>query len=199
MHIDKNLYGPDSFENSPSFEELIAQNEKKILNLIHGMTGDYHLAQDLTQEAFVKAFQSFNNFNGKSKFSTWLYRIAVNVTIDHQRKSCVRKENPAEEVEPGGTGHAHTCSDPDNACQKKAIKDILFAAIAQLPEQQREVFVLREINGCSTKEVAEILGCSTELVKWRLHKARSALRKTLQSDNRYKNIGTYKLSGFGLD
>lgn len=199
MHINKNLYGPDSFENMSSFEDLIAQNEKKILNLIYGMTGDYHLAQDLTQEAFVKAFQAKNNFNGKSKFSTWLYRIAVNVTIDHQRKSCVRKENSAGEVEPAVAGHSNACSDPDSACQKKAIKDILFAAVARLPEQQREVFVLREINGCSTKEVAEILDCSLELVKWRLHKARSTLRKTLQADNRYKDIGTYKLGSFGIE
>lgn len=199
MHIDKNLYGPDSIENTPTFEQLIAENEKKILNLIYGMTGDYHLAQDLTQEAFVKAFQSIKNFNGQSKFSTWLYRIAVNVTIDHQRKSSVRKENASDRVEPEVSGCSHTCSDPDSACQKKAIKDILFAAIARLPEQQREVFVLREINGCSTKEVAEILGCSTDLVKWRLHKARSDLRKTLSSDNQYKDIGTYILSGSGIE
>ncbi|MBO8168080.1 MAG: RNA polymerase sigma factor [Thermoanaerobacteraceae bacterium] len=82
---------------------------------------------------------------------------------------------------------------------KRAIKDILFNAIARLPEQQREVFILREINGCSTKEVAEILGCSTELVKWRLHKARSSLRKILQGNNQYKNTGTYTLSGFGIE
>lgn len=199
MRIDKNLYGADTFENAPSFEDLIAQNEKKIMNLIYGMTGDYHLAQDLTQEAFIKAFQAKSDFSGRSKFSTWLYRIAVNVTIDHQRKSCVRKENPAKEVESGATAQNRTCSDPDNACQKKAIRDILFAAIAGLPEQQREVIVLREINGCSTKEVADILGCSTDLVKWRLHKARTALRKILQSDNRYKDLGTYKLSSLGLE
>lgn len=198
MHIKENLYGPDSVENNPSFEQVIAQNEQKILNLIFSMTGDYHLAQDLTQDTLVKAFQSRHSFNGKSKFSTWLYRIAVNVTIDHQRKSSVRRESPTQDLESGLAGGS-TVTDPDHACQKKAIKDILFNTVAQLPEQQREVFVLREINGLSTKEVAEILGCTTELVKWRLHKARSALRKHLQGNNRYKNIGTYTLSGSGIE
>lgn len=198
MRIRENIYGPDNLENDPSFEQVIARNEEKILNLIYGMTGNYHLAQDLTQETFLKAFRSKNTFSGKSKFSTWLYRIAVNVTIDHQRQSCVRKENPCVEIvsDPPGDG---ACSNPDQICQKNAIKDILFNNIAQLPEQQREVFVLREINGCTTKEVAEILSCSTELVKWRLHKARSSLRKSLQANNQYKNIGAYTLDSNGLE
>lgn len=198
MQIKENLYGPDIIDNESTFEQLIAQNETKIINLIHSMTGDYHLAQDLAQETLVKAFKSRHSFNGQSKFSTWLYRIAVNATIDYQRKSSIRKESPAEVVEsncPAG----NVASDPDQACQKKAIKDILFQAVAKLPEQQREVFVLREINGLSTKEVAEILGCTTELIKWRLHKARSALRNNLQSDNRYQNIGSVKLSSTGIE
>lgn len=199
MRIKENLYGPEIADNDLTFEQVITQNEEKILNLIYGMTGDYHLAQDLTQETFIKAFQSRQTFNGKSKFSTWLYRIGVNVTIDHQRKSCVRKENPTNEIEPNISGTTNTSTDPDKVCQKNAMKDMLFTAIAQLPEQQREVFVLREINGCSTKEVAEILGCSMELVKWRLHKARSALRKILQTNNQYKNLGSYTLNSSGIE
>lgn len=196
MRITTNLYGPDSYENEISFEDLITENQEKIINLIFGMTGNYHLAQDLAQDTFIKAFQAMKSFNGKSKISTWLYRIAVNTVIDHQRKSCVRNEKPESEIEQD-CGNAFP--DPDSACQKKAIKDLLFAAISKLPEQQREVFVLREINGCSTKEVAEILECSNELVKWRLHKARSALRKILQRENRYGNNGTYILTGSGIE
>lgn len=198
MQIRQNLYGPNSAENQPSFEQLISENEAKIQNLIYGMTGDYHLAQDLTQEAFLKAFQARQTFTGQSKFSTWLYRIAVNVTIDHQRKSCVRKENPSEEIEPKGSQGA-VGQDPDQTCQKRAIKDILFKSIAQLPDQQREVFTLREINGCSTKEVADILNISLELVKWRLHKARTALRKSLTGNNVYQNIGTIRLGPSGIE
>lgn len=198
MRIKENLYGPDSLKNELFLEQLITRNEEKILNLIYGMTGDYHLAQDLTQETFVKAFRSRNTFNGKSKFSTWLYRIAVNVTIDHQRKSCVRRENPSEDVV-SRLPESGTSANPDQACQKTAIKEILFSNIARLPEQQKEVFLLREINGCSTREVAEILGCSAELVKWRLHKARSTLRKSLQSGTQYKDIGTYILNNTGLE
>lgn len=195
MRIKENLYGPA--ESSPSFEQLVYQNEKKITNLIYGMTGDYHLAQDLTQETFIKAFQAKDAFNERAKFSTWLYRIAVNVVIDHQRKSCVRQENPAELAETDVK--AGSCSDPDHVCEKNALRNILFNAISNLPKQQREVYVLREINGCSTKEVAEILECSVDLVKWRLHKARSLLRKTLQNDIRYKNTGKYTLNSFGLE
>jgi len=198
MRLKENLFGPNVRENELSFEEIIKQNEGKILNLIYGMTGDYHLAQDLTQETFVKAFQSKHNFSGKSKISTWLYRIAVNTAIDYQRKSSVRKEKPTEEIEDNMAKNS-LCTDPDQKCQKKAIKEILYSTIARLPEQQREVFVLREINGCSTKEAAEILGISAELVKWRLHKARLTLRKNLQANNQYKNIGSVSLNSFGLE
>lgn len=195
MQVRQNIYGPDNAENLYSFEQLIVENEGKILNLIYGMTGDYHLAQDLTQESFLKAFEARQSFNGKSKFSTWLYRIAVNTTIDYQRKARVRKENPEEEIEANNS----TEQDPDQKCQKTAIKEILFKAISQLPDQQREVFTLREINGCSTKEVADILNISSELVKWRLHKARIMLRKSLSTDNLYRNIGLFKLGPTGLE
>jgi RNA polymerase sigma-70 factor (ECF subfamily) len=195
MRFQQNIYVPNEVENAASFEQLIMENEKKIINLIYGMTGDYHLAQDLTQDAFLKAFQAKQSFNGQAKFSTWLYRIAVNTTIDYQRKASVRKENPAEEIETNAT----TEQDPDQKCQKKAIKDILFKLISQLPDQNREVFTLREINGCSTKEVAEILNISSDLVKWRLHKARTMLRKSLTDKNLYENIGSFKIGPAGIE
>lgn len=198
MRIRDNLYGPDSFEHEVSFEQVISDNEDKILNLIYGMTGDYHLSQDLTQETFIKAFKSLNGFNGKSKISTWLYRIAVNLTIDHKRKKCVQVEKAGNEIDMS-VPDTKTGADPDSQCQKKAVKDILFQAISKLPDQQREVFILRELNGCSTKEVAEILSVTSEIVKWRLHKARSTLRKTLQSNDQYKNIGRINLNESGLE
>lgn len=197
MRIFGNLYGPDSQENKATFEELIVQNEQKIHNVIYGMTGDFHLAQDLTQEAFIKAFRAKESFKGQAKFSTWLYRIAVNVTVDHQRKSCVNKETPNEQID--SCSGSTNFEDPDNQCQKKAVKDILFKNISRLPEQLKEVFILREINGCSTKETSEILSCTQELVKWRLHKARTHLRKNLQEDEKYKNIGSLKLNSKGIE
>lgn len=198
MHIRQNIYGPATDENLDLFEQIIVENEEKISNLIYGMTGDYHLSQDLTQETFLKAFKSRQTFNGKSKFSTWLYRIAVNVTIDHQRKRCVQIEKTVDEIEPTAYSERLT-NDPDHACQKKAIKAILFQSIAKLPEQQCEVFTLREINGCSTKEVAEILNISIELVKWRLHKARASLRNSLNSNNHYPKAGSFRLGPYGID
>lgn len=198
MPIPQNLYEVNSDENLESFEQIILDNEAKITNLIYGMTGDYHLSQDLTQETFIKAFKARQGFNGRSKFSTWLYRIAVNVTLDHQRKSCVRNEKIADEIE--SVSYSDQLNkDPDQYCQKKAMKDILFQSIVQLPEQQREVFTLREINGCSTKEVAQILDTSLELVKWRLHKARATLRKSLEGSTPYQKIGYFRLSAYGID
>lgn len=196
MHIEQNIYGPDSYDNLTSFEQIIHENELKIIHLIYGMTGDYHLSQDLAQETFLKAFKSRQSFNGQSKFSTWLYRIAVNVTIDHQRKRYVREEKISGEVEPNVS---HNLKDPEHTCQEKAIKDILFKSIAQLPDQQREVFTLRGINGCSTKETADILNISLELVKWRLHKARATLRKFLECNAPYQKVGSFRLGPYGID
>lgn len=198
MPIQQNLNGVSSDESLEAFEQIILENEAKITNLIYGMIGDYHLAQDLTQETFIKAFKARHGFNGRSKFSTWLYRIAVNVTLDHRRKSIVRHEKAAEEMEPLNFSDDLT-QDPDHSCQVKAIKDLLSQAIAKLPEQQREVFTLREINGCSTKEVAQILDISLELVKWRLHKARATLRKSLEGNTPYQKIGNFRLSPYGID
>lgn len=195
MLIRENIYGPDALENEQSFEQLIKENEPKIINLIYGMTGDYHIAQDLAQETFIKAFQSRQSFNGQSKISTWLYRIAVNTTIDYQRKNSVRKENPAEEIESTTT----ETQDPDKTCQKTAMRKMLFRAISQLPEQQREIYTLREINGCSTKEVAEVLNISIDLAKWRLHKARTMIRKQLAKGNIYENMGSFKISPTGIE
>jgi RNA polymerase sigma-70 factor, ECF subfamily len=196
MHSQQNTYNLNPFENSILFEKLIEENEKKIINLIHGMTGDYHVAQDLTQEAFLKAYQSKQSFNGKSKFSTWLYRIAVNTAIDYQRKQGTRLEHPSEEIRSEPTD---SDQDPDDKCQKNAIKKILFTNIARLPNEQRDVFMLREINGFSTKEVADILNISNDLVKWRLHKARNSLRKLLNDGNLYENIGIFKLGASGIE
>ncbi|AHF06127.1 RNA polymerase sigma factor [Desulfitobacterium metallireducens] len=198
MPMPQNLYALNSDENLESFEQVISENEAKIINLIYGMTGDYHLSQDLAQETFIKAFKARHGFNGRSKFSTWLYRIAVNVTLDYQRKSCVRMEKVSDEIEPLDYSDQQT-KDPDHSCQVKAMKDILFQAIAKLPEQQREVFTLREINRCSTKEVAQILNISLELVKWRLHKARTILRKSFGSNTPYQKIGVFRLSPHGID
>lgn len=199
MQIRKNLYGPneviDEVINELSFETVIHENEAKIINLIFGMTGDYHVAQDLAQETFLKAFKARHSFNGHSKLSTWLYRIAVNTTLDYQRKPCVSLEDPTLEME----SNSAPSQDPDHKCQRTATRDILFQAISTLPPQQREVFTLREINGCSTKEVAEILSISADLVKWRLHKARMMLRKSLGEANVYQNIGSFKLSPKGIE
>ena len=162
------------------------------------MTGDFHLSQDLTQETFIKAFQSLKSFGGKSKISTLLYRIAVNVTIDYQRKNSVQKENPSD-LKDCEVASSTNIEETDQKCQKNAIKKILFAVISKMPEQQKEVFVLREINGCATKEVAEILDCTIDLVKWRLHKARSYMRKELGNNNEYKDFGVLKLNSFGLE
>jgi len=139
MKIKENLYTADSFEGELSFEEIISQNEEKIVNLIYGMTGDYHLSQDLTQEAFLKAFQSRHTFSGKSKFSTWLYRIAVNVTVDHQRKSCVRKEMATDEINPNFS-KVNTSPEPDGTCQKNATRNIIFSSIAELPGSTERSF-----------------------------------------------------------
>lgn len=198
MSIQSNLYSSSSEENLESFEQIILENEEKITNLIYGMTGDFHLSQDLAQEAFLKAFKARQGFNGRSKFSTWLYRIAVNVTLDHQRKSYVHHEQISDEIEPSCSSQ-DLHKDPDHFCQAKAMKDLLFKAISQLPPQQREIFTLREINGCSTKEVAQILNTSLELVKWRLHKARTTLRKNLGGDTPYQKIGFFHLGPHGIE
>lgn len=162
----------------PEFEELVMDYDKRLFNVMYAMTGDYHEALDLTEEAFVRAFRAYDGFRGDSDPFTWLYRIAVNVLKKRHKKSTRRAtlwEDHYESNPPETTDHRT----PESAVLSNERAAIVRRAIAGLPDAGREVITLRYISGMSYEEIAATVGCSVGTVKSRLSRAKEALGRIL--------------------
>jgi len=166
-----------------SFEKLIEPYQKKAFNIAYRMLGNMEDANDITQEALLKIFRSVDKFQGKSSFSTWVYSIVSNTCIDFIRK---QKKNQVVYLEQqGATGESYRIevvdemNTPEYLFEKKEIQNIIHEAINQLNVDQKEIIILRDINGFSYQEIANILKCSEGTVKSRINRARGNLKKIL--------------------
>lgn len=163
--------------NASSFDILVERYQRKIYALILGMVHHQEDAWDLAQEVFLKAYQALKGFNRHSQFYTWLYRIAINHTIDFKRK---KKGDPLGFSEEEITDRIADLSDPpDIRAMTNELKGKLHQALTMLPEDQRTVVVLREINELSYQEIAQIVQCSKGTVMSRLYYGRKKLQAVL--------------------
>jgi len=170
----------------PSFAELVKRYEKKIYNLAYRIMGNREDASDVLQETFLQVFKKLAGFKGKAKFSTWLYRITVNMCLMRKRKRKKREivslDVPIltkKEDEIKRELRDDWSESPLATLENKEVKKTLSEAIDSLPEEYRTVFLLRGLNGMSNEEVAEVLKISLPAVKSRLHRARLFLRDSL--------------------
>ena len=165
-----------------AFEELVEHHEKKAYHIAFDFTRDREAAKDLSQEAFLKAFINLKNFDGRSSFYTWFYRILVNLCLDYKRR---QKRVPADEfdetmqnqVEP-----AHQIDQPRAPDQQVLARQIALRvgeALDLLPARQRTAFVLKNHQGLSIREIAELMETAEGTVKVHLHRAVTALRQRL--------------------
>lgn len=176
-----------------SFARLIAAYERKVYGLAYRLMGNEEDAKDLAQEAFLRAFTSLERFRGDSTFSTWLYRIVVNVCIDEMRKRnrertrSLSEKVHVDETEPASGASlkerdvADSSPGPAEQLESKELSDVVRKAIAELSEHYRTAIILRDIEGFSYEEIAAITGCSLGTVKSRLNRARNALREAIRS------------------
>jgi RNA polymerase sigma-70 factor (ECF subfamily) len=155
-----------------AFEELYQLTCGRIYALCLRMCGDAHVAEELTQESYLKAWQKLATFRGDSLFATWLHRIAVNVVLGHHRTRLRRGERPAEE------GELETIPAPCSNGDAAATVD-LERAIARLPDRARIVFVLHDVEGFRHHEIATMAGMAEGTSKAQLSRARQLLRKAL--------------------
>ena len=167
-----------------AFEKLIEAYQKKIFNLAFRIVGNYDDASDLTQEAFIRIFKSIANFKEQSSFSTWVYRITTNVCLDEIRKKKNRRMLSLDEeiqVEDGEMKRQVVSGDPlpDEVAEKEELRSIVSNAINSLPEEQRLVISLRDIQGLRYDEISEVLDCPSGTVKSRINRARQALKNVL--------------------
>ena len=165
--------------DASAFEELVAAYEKNVYNLALRMTGSPEDAEDMAQEAFLKAFNSIQSFRGDSKFSVWLYRIVSNVCLDFLRKRSKRQtvslsveDEDGEEVQ---IDLADTAQSPEALLEKKLTRESVQRGLRQLPPDARQILLLREIQGLSYEEIGETLGLEPGTVKSRIFRARKRL------------------------
>jgi RNA polymerase sigma-70 factor (ECF subfamily) len=157
-----------------AFEELYRANVGRVYALCLRMTGNPGVAEELTQETFVRAWRKLGSFRGASAFSTWLHRVTVNIVLGHRRSGARRTAR----IAPSGEIPLNDPAAPP-AAPAEAVD--LERAIAALPHQARKVFVLHDVEGYRHREIAKLVGIAIGTSKAQLHRARKILRKALSS------------------
>lgn len=160
-----------------AFEELVYAYEKKIYHMSLRYTGNEHDAMDVTQEVFLRLFRFLPKFQEESRFSTWLYRIAVNANLDFLRRRTPDSDLSLDAEDEDGL--AYEISDaryePESEAERAELRQAICDGIQSLPPRMREIVVLRDISGLSYEEIGEVLGIEQGTVKSRLSRARSKL------------------------
>lgn len=183
--VDRELVERVQSGDVAAYDILVHRYRERLYSVVYNLTSNRDDALDLTQEAFIKAFQSINRFQGKSSFYTWIYRIAVNNTLSHLKKYRNRKflsfdnlDNEASQSDIFEVIAAKTKT--EKATLMKELHEKLNEALQKLSLKHRSVVVLFEIEGMSHEQIAEILKCSVGTVRSRLHYAKQQLRLYLK-------------------
>jgi RNA polymerase sigma-70 factor (ECF subfamily) len=167
------------------FEVLMRRHNERVYRLARSIVRDDEEAEDVMQQAYVNAYTHLDQFSGKARFSTWLLRIATNEALARVRRR--GRYEPFEDDQPPveEASTAQAPRDPEQQASSGELRALLASAIDTLPDGNREVFVLREVEGLSTADTAAVLEVSDDVVKTRLSRARAALRRVLE-----EQIGT---------
>ncbi|HYG59046.1 MAG TPA: sigma-70 family RNA polymerase sigma factor [Symbiobacteriaceae bacterium] len=182
---DEELVAAYLKSNKAAFEEIVRRYEDRLYRLSFRMLGNHHDALDAVQEILLKLMAALPKFQGRSRFGTWLYRLAANTCLDIRRK---RGRTSAESLEatlehsPGAALSVlddHPSDNPDLYVEQHYREEMVRAALEQLPPSQRRLLVLRDLEDLSNSQVAEIMGIEVGALKARLHRARQALKRTL--------------------
>ena len=175
--------------NDAAYKKLMKKYHDAIYNFIYRMIHDKHQVEDLTQEAFIKAFQSLASFNEEYAFSTWLYKIATNNCIDYIRKRKLQTYSIDKPIEAKDSDYAFELPDDSYEADKEMISNqrakMLNEAIAKLPEKYHKVIRLRHVDEKSYEEIAEQLKLPIGTVKAHIFRAREMLYKSLKDRIRH--------------
>jgi RNA polymerase sigma-70 factor, ECF subfamily len=168
-----------------AFQELVERYQTRLLNFVFRTIGDREKAEDLVQEVFIRVYRHLHRFDRSKKFSTWIYTIASNLAKNELRNrsrnplvlfQTIRKnwqddDRPLQFEDSG--------SRPDDLFRKRHLRELVEQSVEKLPEHHRQVFVLRELEGKSYEEIAEITDCNLGTVKSRLNRARNSFAEII--------------------
>ena len=169
-----------------AFQELVSRYQTRLLNFIYRTIGDREKAEDLVQEVFIRVYRHIGRFDRSKKFSTWIYTIASNLAKNELRN---RSRNPLVlfqtirknwQDDDRPLQFEDTTARPDDLFRKRHLRELVEESVAKLPAHHREVFVLRELEGKSYEEIAEITDCNLGTVKSRLNRARNAFAEIIE-------------------
>ena len=167
--------------NIPAFDQLVRRWDRRIQGAIYRLAGNRDEARDLTQETFLKAYRALGTFKKEARFSSWLYQIALNATRDRLRRRHRRTDLSLDDLDEGAERSLRDTS--PSALERMESGDLarlVASAVASLPEEQREVVILKEYEGLTFPEIAEALDVPLSTVKTRLYRGLGQLRVRLE-------------------
>ena len=166
-----------------AFDVLVLKYQHKIVGLISRYMRDQDEVMDITQEAFIKAYRALPSFRGDSQFYTWLYRIAINTAKNHLVSRSRRPPDVDIDVDAGefqdNSAVLKDIENPENLSATRELEEVVYKAIEDLPEELKVAVTLREFEGLSYEEIAEVMECPVGTVRSRIFRAREAVDKKI--------------------
>jgi RNA polymerase sigma-70 factor (ECF subfamily) len=191
MQSDEELVARSMGGDLDSFNQLVLRWERPIYALAYRVIGREEDARDVAQETFLRAFRALSGFKGQAKFSSWLYRITLNLCRDWIRR---QRRTPVAQAPEGidlvelaaATGDSESIED---LVSRKELGRAVAKTMAMLPEEQRTAIILKEYHGLTFQEIADLLGCPLSTVKTRLYQGLSVVRRQLQEGGVESTLG----------
>jgi len=186
---DKQLVERVQRGDKKAYDLLVLKYQHKIVGLVSRYLRDQDEVLDVTQEAFIKAYRALPRFRGDSAFYTWLYRIAINTAKNHLVSKSRRPPDTDLDIDESeyfeSTGALREIENPENALATEQLKSVVYQAIDDLAEDLKAAVTLREFEGLSYEEIAEVMNCPVGTVRSRIFRAREAIEKKIAA------IGSY--------
>ncbi len=184
VELDSELVKRVQQGDKSAFDILVLKYQQKVVNLISRFVSDQSECYDVAQETFIKAYRALDNFRGDSQFYTWLYRIAANTAKNHLASRSRKSPKYAVDVDDAehysGESMLKDNTTPENLLLTEEIKQTVYAAIDKLPEDLKSAITLRELEGLSYEEIADVMDCPIGTVRSRIFRARDAIDKELR-------------------